>query len=132
VRADFSAPGVGEEADAGALQGGGRALFASRQERARESIGEELRYNRRLGDDFILVEEARHVVGDGGDEAARVQVKVPLRARGGEVDNYFLVGQVQFGEGDVGAVGEWAAVVGVDGDFGWERAWVCGGGGVGG
>jgi len=94
MRADFSAPGIDEEANAGALQGGGWALFASGQERARESIGKELGHDGGLGDDFILVEQAWHGVCNGGHEAARVEVEVPLRARGGEVDDDFLVGQI--------------------------------------
>lgn len=83
-------------------------------------------------DDFVFVEKAWHGIGDGGNEAARVKVEVPLRARGVEVDDDFRIGQVQLCEGDVGAVGVGAGMVGVDGDLGRKRAWVCGGGGVGG
>jgi hypothetical protein len=55
-----------------------------------------------------------------------------LWAGRGEVDDDFGVGQVQFRQGDVCAVGVGAAMVGVDGDFGRHWAWVCGGVGGGG
>ena len=74
------------------MQGGRGALFARRQERAGESVGEELRDDGGFSDDFVFIEEARDGVGDGWNEAAGVEVEVPLRAGGVEVDNDFRVG----------------------------------------
>ena len=55
---------------------------------------------------------------DYRDETARFDVEVPLGPRGFEVDDDFFVGEVQLVEVDVGALGEGAAVVGVEGYLG--------------
>lgn len=60
-------------------------------------VGEELGDNGRLGDNLA-------VVGEGGNEAARVNLEVGLGARGVEVDDLLLEGEAELGEGDVGAV----------------------------
>ena len=43
----------------------------------------------------------------------RIDFQVPLFSRALEVDDYFFVGQVEFFEGDMDAMGPWTAVVGV-------------------
>ena len=47
------------------------------------------------------------VEGEGGDQAARVDGEVFRGARGVEVDDDFFKRDVEFGEGDVGALGPW-------------------------
>lgn len=48
----------------------------------------------------------------------RVDFKVPWLSRLLEVDDDFFIGEVELFEGDVGAVGVGAEVVGVEGYFG--------------
>lgn len=74
-------------------------------------VGDELRYDGALWDDLA-------VVVDGGYEAARVDLQVPLVAGAVQVDDDLFVFQAGLAEGDVGAVGPGTAVVGVEGDFG--------------
>lgn len=64
-----------------------------------------------LGDDVVVVFDARY-------ETAGVDFKVPWFARCVEVDDYFVIGETEFFNYDVGAVGPGAAVIGVEGDFG--------------
>ena len=80
---------------------------------AGERIAQELRHDTALGDDLFV-----HDTGDGVLDrrhySARVDVvEIPLWARGLEVDEDFLEGEVELIEGDVGAVGEGAAMVGL-------------------
>lgn len=74
-------------------------------------VGEELSYDAGFCDDVA-------VVGDGGDEAPGVNAEVFGGAGHGEVDNFFFVGELELGKGDVGAVGPRAEVVSVEDDFG--------------
>ena len=68
----------------------------------RVRVGEELRDNGRLGDDFA-------VVGDGGDETAGVDLQVFGGAGDAEVDDFFFEGEIELGEGDMSSVCPWLA-----------------------
>lgn len=81
---DLGEPGVNEEGDAGTGQGAG-GVRRGREERARVGVGEELRDDGRLGDDFAIV-------GQGGHEAPRVDLEVLWGARSVEVDDFFFKG----------------------------------------
>ena len=78
-------------------------------------VGEELGDDGALGDDGFFL--AGRCVFDGGHEAAGVDVEVPCRTGNGEVDDYLLVGEFELVESDVGAMGEGAAVIGIEGYF---------------
>lgn len=91
--------------------------MARRQERGGESISQELRDDRGLVDYFFLVDTWDGVF-DRRHEAAGVDVEIPLGTGGVEVDDGFFEGEAEFFEDDVRAVGEGAAVVGVELDLG--------------
>lgn len=74
-------------------------------------VGEE------LGDDAGFSDDGS-VVGEGGDEAAGVDLEVFGCAGDGEVDYLLCEGKAEFCEGDVGTVSPGAAVVGVEDDAG--------------
>lgn len=84
---------VDEKVDACAAEGG---VLASRggDEVGRVGVGEELADDGGLCNDFA-------VIGEGRDEAARVDGQVLLCAGHREVDDFFLKGEAQFCEGDV-------------------------------
>jgi len=90
-RRDFRTPRIDEKRYACAFQRGERVFLGSGQERGGEGVAEELRDDGGFGEGFRFVEDAREGVFDRGDEAAGVDVEVPLRAGGVEVDEDFFV-----------------------------------------
>lgn len=51
----------------------------------------------------------------GGEDAHRVDLQVPVRARSIQVNNDFFVGKIEFFQDDVSALSPRTAVVGVQG-----------------
>ena len=74
-------------------------------------IGQELSYDAGFGNDLAVVD-------DGRDETARVDGEVVRVSGDGEVDDLFCKRETEFCEGNMGAVGPGAAMVGVEGDRG--------------
>lgn len=90
---------VDEEGDARPAQGAARAAGRGQQgvRGRRVGVGQELRHDGRLGDDLA-------VVGQRGDEAARVNLEVPRVPGPVERDDDLLEGELELREGDVRAV----------------------------
>ena len=111
---NLAGEGVGEEGHPRPRQRARRALPARGPEgRARQQVGEEGADDGGLGDDFVFEDP----VGDfqAGDEPPRVDLEVPGFAGAVERDDDFFVGDVEGAEGDLGAVGPGAEVVGIEG-----------------
>lgn len=89
--------GVDEEVDPRAAEGAA-GLARGGDEVGGVGVGEELGDDGGLGEDLAIV-------GERGDEAAGVDGEVGLGAGDGEVDDFLLKGDVELGEGDVGALG---------------------------
>lgn len=98
---DLGEPRIDEEGDAGPGQCG-VGIGGGREEVGWVRVGEELRDDGRLGDDFA-------VVGQGGDQAARVDLEVRGGTRDAEVDDLLLERDAQFGQGDVGTMSPWVS-----------------------